>query len=170
MIAKILTTRCDLIIAGLILLFALILGSLSAAAADASDENRSYCVKMGYLYRSSPTVNNGQGYCVFPSGGWCDANAFRSGTCGPRPFPSLISVDYYGPYGDRSASAYGVCQGRGGQIRNVHTPYGDTTFCVLPNGSTIDLRSLYGGLGGYRWGYNSDYAWYYYAQSWLNAP
>jgi putative hemolysin len=167
MTIKFKTIKCNRPFVGLFILLTLALSVILVAAnSDTSAESRTNCVSMGYLYRTSPAVNNGQGYCVFPDGSWCDASAFQSGECGPRPFNPFIAVDYYGQTGDRSVLASSVCLDRGGQLRTVHTPYGDTILCAFPDGSTVDLGSLYGG----QWGYDSGYAWDYYAQSWLNAP
>jgi hypothetical protein len=45
-----------------------------------------------------------------------------------------------------------TCQTRGGQVQNVHTPYGDVNLCVFPDSSSVDLRSL--GSAVYRNGIN----------------
>ena len=50
----------------LCILVFLSLGMLAAMAEDSADQARSYCVKSGYLYSSSPGVNGGLGVCVFP--------------------------------------------------------------------------------------------------------
>ncbi len=134
---------------------------LSSAVADASDADpaHSYCVQMGYLYRSSDDMNGGQGICEFPDKTWCDAQAFYAGQCGPRLSPNLMT----GPENIWTPSASTLCQNSGGRLESVHTPYGDVTLCVFPNGRTCDIQSLYNGMCG-----GDD--WLRYARSWLDGP
>ncbi len=150
----------SLLVVGLCILAFLAIGlSQVAAEGSAADAAHSHCVQMGYLYKSSPGMNNGQGICEFPDKTWCDAQAFYTGQCGPRLSPNLVSSS-----GNMlSPSASTLCQNAGGYLRSVHTPYGDVTLCVFPNGRTCDIQSLYNGMCG------GD-GWLGYAQSWLNAP
>lgn len=148
-------------------LLALLAVCLSSAVADASDADvaHSYCVQMGYLYHSSPSMNGGQGICQFPDNTWCDAQAFYAGQCGPRLSPNLMM----GPGSilttpiPSTTSASTLCRNSGGRLESVHTPYGDVTLCVFPNGRTCDIQSLYNGMCG-----GDD--WLRYASSWLNGP
>jgi putative hemolysin len=142
-----------------ILAFLAILLPQSMAEGSAADAAHNYCVQMGYLYRSSPSMNNGQGICEFQDKTWCDAQAFYAGQCGPRLYPSPISSS--GSTLNPSASA--LCRNAGGHLENVHTPYGDVVLCVFPNGRTCDIQSLYNGMCG-----GDD--WLRYAGSWLNGP
>jgi putative hemolysin len=136
-----------------------------------SESDRAYCVKMGYLYRTTPSINGGQPICQFSDYSWCDANAYATGKCGQV----FSSNGFYNPYGiyypyyynypsegytpGRTISA---CYDRGGRVQNVHTPYGDVDMCVFPDGSMMDINGLYNRLLG------DD--WQYYAYSFLNAP
>jgi putative hemolysin len=136
----------------------MLISAISAAQQSSSDPAHSYCVKMGYLYKTSPGVNNGNGVCQFPDQSWCDAQAFYSGTCGPR-----LNVNPFGPtIYSASIDPNQFCRNQGGSVRNVHTPYGDVLVCVFPDGSTCDLQSLSMGKCG-------DH-WFGYAYNWLNAP
>ncbi len=147
-------------IAGLFMLAFLAVGiPLAAADSAAEDASHSYCVKMGYLYRSSPGINGGQGICEFPDKTWCDAQAYYTGRCGPSLSPNFVSI----PYSTQGISASTLCSNAGGWLESVHTPYGDVTVCTFPNGRTCDIQSLYNGMCG---GDN----WFRYANSWLNAP
>jgi len=149
----------SLLVVGLCILAFLAIGLPQAAAeGSAADAVHSHCVQMGYLYKSSPGMNNGQGICEFPDKTWCDAQAFYAGQCSPRPSPNLLPSS-----GSLSPSASTLCRNAGGHLQNVHTPYGDVTLCVFPNGRTCDIQSLYNGMCG------GD-GWLNYAQSWLNAP
>lgn len=131
-----------------------------AAAQSASEEAaHSYCVKMGYLYRTSPSMNNGQGVCEFPDKTWCDAQAYHAGRCGP----SLSSNALTRPYITSSISDQALCSRNGGRLESVHTPYGDVMLCVFADGRACDIQSLRSGRCG---GDN----WLRYAESWLNAP
>jgi putative hemolysin len=142
-------------------ILALIAAGVPMVAADSSAEDaaHSYCVKMGYLYRSSPGLNGGQGVCEFPDKTWCDAKSYYMGQCGPSLSPNFMSR----PDSALSTSATTLCSNAGGRLDSVHTPYGDVAICVFPNGRTCDIQSLYNGQCG---GDN----WFRYAQSWLNAP
>lgn len=144
-------------------LYVLILMAVSlplvGASSPAEDAAHSYCVQMGYLYRSSPGLNGGQGVCEFPDKTWCDAQAYYMGQCGPRLSPNFMTV----PDSTWSASAFTLCRNAGGRLESVHTPYGDVTLCVFPDGRTCDIHSLSTGMCG------GD-SWFRYAQSWLNAP
>jgi len=151
----VMTVLCAL---GLLLLFS----GLAAAQDASSDQAHSYCVKMGYLYRTSPGLNGGQGICEFPDKSWCDAQAFYAGTCGPRLYPRVLPSVYSSPGGVWSGDAAGLCQSRGGTIKSVHTPYGDVLMCVFPDGTTCDLQGLASGRCGDKW--------FIYAYNWLNAP
>jgi putative hemolysin len=135
---------------------AVCLSSAEAVASD-SDSARSYCVQMGYLYRSSADMNNGQGICEFPDKTWCDCQAYYAGQCGPRLSPNLMM----GTGGISAPTASTLCQNSGGRLESVHTPYGDVTLCVFPNGRTCDIQSLYNGMCG-----GDD--WLRYARSWLD--
>lgn len=138
----------------------------SAMALDSTDPARKHCVKMGYLYKSDTSQNGGQGMCQFPDYSWCDAQAYYRGECGPSVSPNIYpnyAYNYGYPY-PSVTSAEGLCSRNGGSLRNVHTPYGDVTLCVFPNGSTCDLQSLSSGTCG-----GVDY-WTLSARSWLNAP
>lgn len=135
-----------------------------AVAQDSADSARTHCVKMGYLYKSGTSQNGGQGMCQFPDNSWCDAQAYYRGECGPSISPNIYPNYAYGNSYPSPMSAEGLCSRNGGSLRNVHTPYGDVTLCVFPNGSTCDLQSLSSGTCG-----GVDY-WTVYARSWLNAP
>ncbi len=130
-------------------------------ADDASDADsaRNYCVQMGYLYRSSPSTNDGQGVCEFPDKTWCDCQAYYQGQCSPRLSPNLMM----GTGGISAPTASTLCQNSGGRLESVHTPYGDVTLCVFPNGRTCDIQSLYNGMCG-----GDD--WLRYTRSWLDGP
>jgi len=130
---------------------------------SAPDSARSYCVSMGNLYKTSPGINGGQGVCEFPDRSWCDAQAYYKGTCDRVLSPHIYPDYVYGSDGRYVASTTQLCQGSGGRLRSVHTPYGDVTLCVFPNGGTCDLQSLARGTCGI------DY-WRVYARSWLDAP
>lgn len=99
-----------------------------------TSSDRSYCVGLGYLYKTSPSLNGGMGICQFPDGTWCDAHELFEGNCGPAP---LFLNRLYG-----------------GSTYYVHTVYGDVPVRVLPDGRVIE--SDYGGVDG--WSYNA-YAW-----------
>jgi putative hemolysin len=146
-------------------ILALIVSGLPQAAAQSPADGaaHSYCVKMGYLYRSSPGVNGGQGICEFPDKTWCDARAYYSGQCGPSLSVNFAPFAGNAQSASASVSASTLCRNAGGRLESVHTPYGDVTLCVFPNGRTCDIQSLYNGMCG---GDN----WLRYAQSWLNAP
>ncbi len=133
------------------------------AQGSASDSARSYCVSMGYLYKTSPGINGGQGVCEFPDKSWCDAEAYRSGKCERILSPRIYPEYAYGSDGRYVASADQLCRGSGGRLQSVHTPYGDVTLCVFPNGGTCDLQSLARGACGID-------PWRVYARSWLDAP
>lgn len=140
------------------------IGVLCTAAQDSPDPAHSYCVKSGYLYHTSPGMNAGQGVCVFPNNNWCDAQAFYSGSCGPSLSPSIFPgySDQTGTMGTISAEE--LCRRSRGSLKSVHTPYGDISICVLPDGTNCDMKSLSEGRCGI-----TDY-WMIYARSWLNAP
>lgn len=147
-------------VVGLYILAFLAVGlPLVAADSPTADPAHSYCVQMGYLYRSTPGLNGGQGVCEFPDRTWCDAQAYYMGQCGPSLSPNFMSI----PDSTWSTSASTLCSNAGGRLESVHTPYGDVTLCVFPNGRTCDIQSLSNGMCG---GDN----WFRYAQSWLNAP
>jgi len=138
---------------------------LPAVAQDSSsDSARTYCVKMGYLYRASPGINSGQGVCEFPDKTWCDAQAYYQGTCSRVLSPNIYPAYVYGTSGQPISSGEALCQSSGGSLRSVHTPYGDVTLCVFPNGRTCDIRSLVSGSC------NGVDSWTVYARSWLDAP
>ncbi len=136
---------------------------LAGNAQDSADQARSYCVKSGYLYSSSPGVNGGQGMCVFPDKSWCDSQAFFQGTCSPQLKTNILPVYVSEPEAMWTQSAESICRNRGGSLRSVHTPYGDITICAFSDGSTCDLKSLAEGRCG------GD-LWLAYARSWLDAP
>jgi putative hemolysin len=138
-------------------------GMLAAIAQDSADQARSYCVKSGYLYSSSPGVNGGQGMCVFPDKRWCDSQAFFRGTCSRDLKPNILPGYVSGSEGMWAQSAESICRSSGGILRSVHTPYGDITMCAFPDGRTCDLKSLAEGRCG------GD-MWQVYARSWLDAP
>jgi len=132
-----------------------ILLALSIPTVVRADPNSAYCVRMGYLYKTSPGLNDGNGICQFPDGTWCDAHEFFKGNCGPTPY-----VSYQSYLRRQSGGTSDMCWRNGGSIQYVHTIYGDVPLCVLPDGRTIAL-SAYS---------SSSDAWAYYAYSWLNAP
>lgn len=138
---------------------------LPAVADDASDDQaHSYCVQMGYLYRSTPELNGGKGICEFPDRSWCDAQSYLQGTCGPSLSPNIYPAYVYDHTSEPTSSAITLCQRSGGSLRNIHTPYGDVVMCVFPDGTACDLRSLEAGVCS-----GVDY-WELYARAWLNAP
>ncbi len=137
--------------------------TISQVAAQETDPARSYCVSMGYLYKTSPGINGGQPICEFPDKSWCDAQAFYNGNCERHLSPRIYPEYAYSSDGRYVASAEQLCRNSGGRLQSVYTPYGDVTMCVFPNGATCDLQSLArGNCGG-------DY-WRVYARSWLDAP
>lgn len=151
------------ILLGLTVLAFLSSGFLAALAEDSADQARSYCVRSGYLYRSSPAVNNGQGICVFPDNSWCDTQAFFQGTCSYNLKPNILPAYASEPEAMWTQSAESICRGSGGYLKSVHTPYGDITICAFSDGRTCDLKSLAEGRCG------GD-MWLLYARSWLDAP
>ena len=151
------------ILLGLSLLAFLSLGILAAVADDSAGQARSYCVRSGYLYSSSPGVNNGQGICVFPDKSWCDSQAFFQGTCGRNLNPNILPGYASEAEPMWTQSSESMCRGSGGSPRSVHTPYGDITICAFPDGRTCDMKSLAEGRCG------GD-MWLTYARSWLDAP
>lgn len=112
-----------------------------------------YCVQMGNLYKTSPTLNNGQPVCEFPSGAWCDANAFYTGQCTASYNPYGLPNPYAAYYGSPSES--------------VHTPYGDVPANV-PYGGYIYVTPDY--YGGWSETGAEQAAWMFGAISFLNAP
>lgn len=138
-------------------------GMIAGIAQDSADQARSYCVKSGYLYSSSPGVNGGLGMCVFPDKSWCDSLAFFRGTCNRSLKPNILPGYVSESEGMWAQSAESICRGSGGSLRSVHTPYGDITMCAFPDGRTCDLKSLAEGRCG------GD-MWLVYARSWLDAP
>jgi putative hemolysin len=160
-----LSNKCKGLLAGLCLLAILALNLPAAMAQDSStDPARAYCVKMGHLYKSGTSQNGGQGLCQFPDSTWCDAQSYYRGGCGPGLSPNIYPAYAYDSGDPTTMSAAGLCSRSGGSLRSVHTPYGDVTLCVYPNGSSCDLQSLVSGTCG-----GGDY-WTIYARSWLNAP
>jgi putative hemolysin len=136
----------------------------TALAAQAStDPVRTHCVSSGYLYRTTPSLNGGQGICSFPDNSWCDANEFYNGSCGPRLTPNILPGYAFATGSTKVASMQEICISSGGRIKSVHTPYGDIAICVFPDGTTCDAKAISEGRCG------ADY-WTIYAQSWLNAP
>jgi putative hemolysin len=151
------------ILLSLCMLAFLFFGMHAGIAQDSADQARSYCVKSGYLYSSSPGVNGGQGMCVFPDKSWCDSQSFFRGTCSRSLRPNILPGYVSESEGMWTQSAATACRGSGGSLRSVHTPYGDITICAFPDGRTCDLKSLAEGrCGGDRW--------LVYARSWLDAP
>jgi len=138
-------------------------GMLAGIAQDSADQARTYCVKSGYLYSSSPGVNGGQGMCVFPDKSWCDSQAFFQGTCSHSLKPNILPRYVSEPEAMWAQSSGAICRSSGGVLRSVHTPYGDITMCAFPDGRTCDLKSLAEGRCG------GD-MWMVYARSWLDAP
>ncbi len=138
-------------------------GLMAAVGEDSVDQARTYCVRSGYLYSSSPAVNGGQGICMFPDKSWCDSQAFFQGTCSRNLNPNILPGYASEPEAIWMPSAESICRGSGGSLRSVHTPYGDITMCVFPNGKSCDMRSLADGRCG------GD-MWLAYARSWLDAP
>lgn len=142
-----------------------VLAILAASPASAADSGangaESYCVKMGYLYRTMPVPGGVEERCVFPDRSYCEAKAFFDGTCGRTLFPSSDSYVYSGDI-DWSSQARTRCFDSNGRLREVHTPYGDVVMCALPDGSICDLRQLLAGMCG------DD--WLAYAYDWLHAP
>lgn len=145
-----------------------------APAASSSSSDRAYCVGQGYLYRTAPGINNGQGFCQFGGISWCDAHAFATGSCSPSSYGFYNRYGYYYPY-YYSVYPYGLnyggsinsCQDFGGSVKSIHTPYGDVNECVYPNGNVMDIYS--GFYGGPYDGYLGD-NWNYFAYSFLNSP
>lgn len=142
----------------------LCLGTVCCATAQVStDPARTHCVSSGYLYRTSPSLNGGQGICSFPDNSWCDANEFYQGSCGPSLSPNIVPGYAFETGSTKAASMQEICLASGGKIKSVHTPYGDINVCVFPDGTTCDAKAISEGRCG------ADY-WMIYAQSWLNAP
>ncbi|MCX6678074.1 MAG: DUF333 domain-containing protein [Methanothrix sp.] len=151
------------ILSGLCILAFLSSGLLTAMAQDSADQARSYCVRSGYLYSTSPGINDGQGICMFPDKSWCDVQAFFQGDCSRSLSPNILPSYVSQSESMWSESAETICRSSGGSLRSVHTPYGDITVCAFPDGRTCDLLSLAVGRCG---GDN----WLTYARSWLDAP
>jgi putative hemolysin len=151
------------ILSGLCILAFLSTGMLTAMAQDSADQARSYCVKSGYLYSTSPGINGGQGMCTFPDKSWCDSQAFFQGDCSRSQRTNILPGYVSQPESMYTQSAATICRSSGGNLRSVHTPYGDITMCVFPDGRTCDLPALSEGRCG---GDN----WLVYARSWLDAP
>ena len=151
------------ILSGICILAFLSSGMLTVVAQDSADQARSYCVKSGYLYSTSPGINGGQGMCTFPDKSWCDSLAFFQGDCSRSLKPNILPGYASEPKSMYPQSAATICRSSGGILRSVHTPYGDITVCAFPDGSTCDLLSLTEG----RCGRDS---WQVYARSWLDAP
>jgi len=151
------------IMSGLCILAFLSLGMLTAGAQDPADQARTYCVRSGYLYSTSPGINDGQGMCVFPDKSWCDSQAFFQGDCSRSLNPNILPSYVSQSEGMWTQSAETICRSSGGILQSVHTPYGDITVCAFPDGRTCDLASIAEGRCG---GDN----WLVYARSWLDAP
>jgi len=141
----------------------------SASNPSTSSSDRAYCVGSGYLYRTAPGINNGQGFCQFGGNSWCDAHTFATGSCSPSTYGFYNPYgDYYPyyysayPYGQNYGGSINSCQDYGGSVETIHTPYGDVDQCVLPNGSVMNPNGLYNGYLGDNWNY--------WAYSFLNAP
>jgi putative hemolysin len=171
--------KSGLLVVGLFIAVVLTAGVAIVAGqgSSSSGSDRTYCVSMGYLYRTTPGANGGQPICQFSDTSWCDANAFATGKCSA----SVSSNGFYNPYGNYYpyfydypySSGYSypgqtpgatidACTSGGGTISSVHTPYGDVDVCKFPNGNIMDLYGMYNGI-------RSD-NWYYYAYNWLNSP
>ncbi|MDD1752642.1 MAG: DUF333 domain-containing protein [Methanotrichaceae archaeon] len=127
----------------------------SESQAAESQAAHDYCVQMGYLYKTTPTLNNGQPICQFTKTTWCDANAFYTGQC----------TGSYNPYGlpNPYATYYGYPSSA-----SVHTPYGDVPANV-PYGGYIYVTEPYY-YGGWSETGAEQAAWMYGAISFLNAP
>jgi putative hemolysin len=152
-----------IILSCLCILAFLSLGMLTVTGQDSADPARSFCVKSGYLYTTAPGINAGQGMCVFPDKSWCDCQAFYQGNCSRSLKPNILPGYVSKPESMYTQSSDTICRSSGGSLRSVHTPYGDITMCVFPDGRTCDLLSLAEGkCGGDRW--------LVYARSWLDAP
>jgi len=141
----------------------------SASTPSTSSSDRAYCVGSGYLYRTAPGINNGQGFCQFGGNSWCDAHLFAIGSCSPSTYGFYNPYGYYYPYyystypyGQNYGGSITSCQDYGGSMETIHTPYGDVDQCVLPNGSVMNPYGLYNGYLGDNWNY--------WAYSFLNAP
>lgn len=149
----------------------------AAPASSTSSSDRTYCVSMGFLYRTNPGVNNNQPICQISDISWCDANAFATGKCGATTstngfynpygiyYPYYYDYPYYSGYsypGQTPGQSIDACTSAGGNVSTVHTPYGDVDVCKFPNGNIMDLYGMYDGLLGDNW--------YYYAYNYLNSP
>jgi putative hemolysin len=146
-------------------------------ASSTTSSARTYCVSMGYLYRTTPGANGNQPICQFSDYNWCDASAFANGKCGTgvssngfynqygNYYPYFYDNPYYTGYsypGQTPGQAIDACTGSGGNVTSVHTPYGDVDVCKFPNGNIMDLYGMYNGIQGDNW--------YSYAYNFLNAP
>jgi putative hemolysin len=151
------------ILSGLCILTFLSSGMLAALAQDSDNQARSYCVKSGYLYSTSPGINGGLGMCVFPDKSWCDVQSFFQGSCSRSFSPNILPGYATGSESMWTQSADSICRSSGGSLRSVHTPYGDITVCAFPDGRSCDMNSIVEG----RCGRDS---WQVYARSWLDAP
>ncbi len=169
--------------------------NVMAQVLNTSGPDEAYCVSTGNLYATTPGLNNGKPICQFADNAWCDAHAFFTGNC------TGSTSSYYAnaPLSALDlADATKTCNARGGQVQDVHTPYGDVSLCVFPDGSSVDLRSLSSAVynnGTYGMSYNGIYympyngiytpyngfyptgdelydanAWYYGAAAFLNSP
>jgi putative hemolysin len=124
---------------------------------SASGSDRTYCVSMGYLYRTNPRVMAASQICQFSDYSWCDAMPPLQESAAPAPLLTASTIhmentihtsnDY--PYsnnypytGTTPGAATDACTGRGGNVTSVHTPYGDVDVCKFPNGDIMDLYGL----------------------------
>jgi hypothetical protein len=114
-----------------------------------------YCVQLGYMYKTTPSLNNGQPICEFTKTTWCDADAFYSGNCTASNNPAGLPNPYATYYSGSPPSA------------SVHTPYGDIPANVLYGGNIYVNDPYY---GGYDEAGAEQAAWMYGAMSFLNAP
>jgi len=76
------------------------LSGSNAPISSASGSDRTYCVSMGYLYRTYPRVNGGQPICQFSDYSWCDAMPSLQESATQAPFANGFYNSYgkYYPY------------------------------------------------------------------------
>ncbi|MDD1751975.1 MAG: DUF333 domain-containing protein [Methanotrichaceae archaeon] len=154
---------------GLYTLVFLMAGAMNGVGQDVSSGQsesqaaHDYCVQMGNLYQTTPTLNNGQPICTFSNGAWCDANAFYKGQCSATYNPAGLPNPYATYYGYPPSSS-------------VHTPYGDVPANAAYGSGNIYMGNpYYGGwtdpyYGGMSTAGAEQAAWMYGAMSFLNAP
>lgn len=91
---------------------------------------------------------NQQGICVFPNGNECDEWAYYRGECSP----DSQQVPEDGQTGPQDAGIIGMpnpasvnCKEKGGSLKIVDGPDGQTGICTFPGGATCEEWALFRG-------------------------